>query len=95
MAGVPPAFFAREGRSLIKLASGSAERRPTSAMFACKHLVGRDSVEPQRPSQLKLSYQRHPRNPRLDLSVLHSYDVAWARARKIERISFAEPALAS
>ena len=47
MAGVSPAFFAREGRSLIALAWGSAERRPTSAMFACKHLVGRDSVEPR------------------------------------------------
>ena len=54
MAGVSPAFFAREGRSLIVLACGSAER-PSS----------RVSV-----SQLKLSYQRHPRNPRLDLSVL-------------------------
>ena len=91
MAGVSPAFFAREGRSLIELACGSAERRPTSAMFACKHLV--DSVEPQSPSQLKVFL---PGYPRLSFSSpYNSYDVAWARARKIERISFAEPALAS
>src|SRR5207253_2866388 len=37
------------------LACGSAERRPTSAIFANTHLVGRDSVEPLSLSQLKLS----------------------------------------
>jgi hypothetical protein len=93
VAGVSPAFFARKGRSLIELACGSAERRPISAMFACKHLVGRDSVEPLSPSQLKVFL---PGYPRLSFSSpYNTYDVAWARARKIERISFAEPALAS
>ena len=93
MAGVSAAFVAREGRSLIELACGSAERRPTSAMFACKHLVGRDSVEPLSPSQLKVFL---PGYPRLSFSSpYNNYDVAWARARKIERISFADPALAS
>jgi len=62
-------------------------------MFACKHLVGRDSVEPLSPSQLKVFL---PGYPRLGFSSpYNTYDVAWARARKIERISFAEPALAS
>src|SRR5207249_3631974 len=41
------------GMEIFELACGSAERRPTSAIFPNTHLVGRDSVEPLSLSQLK------------------------------------------
>ena len=93
MASVSPAFFAREGRSLIALLAAPQSVALPVQCSPANNLVGRDSVEPQSPSQLKVFL---PGYPRLSFSSpYNSYDVAWARARKIERISFAEPALAS